>query len=110
MLRAEIQDSDKELVIRLEGRFTGEDAEHVRTLVTHRNIESRLLIDLTGVTFIDSLGEAVLAFFSRLGAKFLAHDVYLLDVCKRLDLSLARNSKRKEAAPSAKASHTAEHS
>jgi len=49
MLRAEIQDSDKELVIRLEGRFTGEDAEHVRTLVTHRNIEIRLLIDLTGL-------------------------------------------------------------
>ena len=109
MLRAEIQDSDKELVIRLEGRFTGEDAEHVRTLVTHRNIESRLLIDLTGVTFIDSLGEAALSFFSRLGAKFIAHDVYLLDVCKRLNLPLARNLKRKEAAPAVKTSHADEH-
>ena len=51
----------------------------------------------------------MLAFFSRLGAKFLAHDVYLLDVCKRLNLSLARNSKRKEATPSVNASHADEH-
>ena len=110
MLRAKIEDSDKGLFIELEGRFAGEDAEHVRMLVTHRNIDNRLLVDLTGVTFIDSVGEAALSFFSRLGAKFIAQDVYLLDVCKRLNLSLARNSKRKEAAPSAKASHTAEHS
>jgi hypothetical protein len=109
MLRAEMQDSDKGLVIRLEGRFACEDAEHVRMLVTHRNIQNQLLVDLTGVTFIDSVGEAALSLFSRLGAKFIAQDVYLLDVCKRLDLPLARNSKRKEAAPPVKASHTADH-
>jgi len=109
MLRAEMKETDKGLIIRLEGRFAGEDAEHVRMLVTHRNIEERLLVDLTGVTFIDSVGEVALSFFSRLGAKFIAQDVYLLDVCKRLNLPLARNSKRKEAAPPVKASHTAEH-
>ena len=104
-----MKETDKGLIIRLEGRFAGEDAEHVRMLVTHRNIEERLLVDLTGVTFIDSVGEVALSFFSRLGAKFIAQDVYLLDVCKRLNLPLARNSKRKEAAPPVKASHTAEH-
>jgi len=109
MLRAEMKETDKGLIIRLEGRFAGEDAEHVRMLVTHRNIEERLLVDLTGVSFIDSVGEVALSFFSRLGAKFIAQDVYLLDVCKRLNLPLARNSKRKEAAPPVKASHTAEH-
>ena len=109
MLRAEIKETDRGLVIRLEGRFTGEDAEHVRMLVTHRHIENRLLVDLTGVTFIDFVGEAALSFFSRLGAKFITQDVYLLDVCKRLNLPLARNSRRKEAAPPVKASHTSEH-
>lgn len=104
-----MKETDKGLIIRLEGRFAGEDAEHVRMLVTHRNIEERLLVDLTGVSFIDSVGEVALSFFSRLGAKFIAQDVYLLDVCKRLNLPLARNSKRKEAAPPVKASHTAEH-
>jgi hypothetical protein len=109
MLRAEIQDSDKGLVIKLEGRFSGEDAEHVRVLVTHGHIENRLLVDLAGVTFIDSVGEEALLFFSRLGAKFIAQDVYLLDVCKRLNLPLARNCKRKEAAPPVKGFHSADH-
>ena len=40
---------------------------------------------LTEVTFGDSVGEATLSSFSRLGAKFLAEEAYVLDVCKRLD-------------------------
>ncbi len=95
MLRAEIQDSEKNLILRLQGRVVGTDAEHVRTLVTHRNIQDRLLVDLTDVTFIDSAGEATLTFLSQLGAKFIANDVYLLDKCKRLNLPLARNGKGK---------------
>jgi len=98
MLRAEIQNSENGLVIRLEGRFSGEDAEHVRTLVTRHNIEKRLVVDLTEVTFIDTVGEATLSFLSRLGAKFIAQDVYLLDVCKRLNLPLSRSHKRERAA------------
>jgi hypothetical protein len=92
MLRAEMQDSEKGLMVRLEGRFTGDDAEHVRMLVTRRNIEGQLLVDLTEVTFIDSVGEATLSFLSRLGAKFVAEDAYVLDVCKRLYLPLARKT------------------
>jgi anti-anti-sigma factor len=93
MIRAEMQDSEKALIVRLEGRFAGDDAEHVRMLVTRRNIEGQLVVDLTEVTFIDSVGEATLSFFSRLGAKFVAEDAYVLDVCKRLFLPLARNGK-----------------
>jgi anti-anti-sigma regulatory factor len=93
MLRAETQDSEKGLMVRLEGRFASDDAEHVRMLVTRRNIEGQLVVDLTEVTFIDSVGEATLSFFSRLGAKFVAEDAYVLDVCKRLFLPLARNGK-----------------
>ena len=78
-------------------------------LVTRCNIETRLIVDLTGVTFIDSVGEATLSFFRRLGAKFVAEDAYVLDVCKRLHLPLARNGKLKEAAPPVNASRTADH-
>ena len=99
MLRTEMQDSEKVLTVRLEGRFAGDDAEHVRMLMTRRNIEGRLVVDLTQVTFIDSVGEATLSFLSRLGAKFVAEDAYVLDVCKRLYLPLARNGKLKKAAP-----------
>jgi ABC-type transporter Mla MlaB component len=107
MLRAEMQDSEKGLVLRLEGRFAGDDAEHVRMLMTRRNIEGQMVVDLTQVTFIDSVGEATLSFLSRLGAKFVAEDVYMLDVCKRLHLALARNDKLKQAAPQLKRPRTA---
>lgn len=95
MLRAEMQNSDKALTVRLAGRFAGDDAEHVRVLVTRHNIEAPLVVDLTEVTFIDPVGEATLSFFGRLGAKFIAEDVYLLDVCKRLNLPVTRNGKGK---------------
>jgi hypothetical protein len=40
---------------------------------------------LTEVTFGDSVGEATLSSFSRLGANILAEEAYVLDVYKRLD-------------------------
>jgi hypothetical protein len=95
MLRAETQDSANALIVRLEGRFTGDGAEEVRMLVARSNTEKGLVVDLTEVTFVDSVGEATLSFFGRLGAKFVAEDAYTLDVCERLHLPLVRNHKRK---------------
>jgi anti-anti-sigma factor len=93
MLRAEMQDGENALTVRLEGRFAGKGAEEVRMLMTRCNSEKELVVDLTDVTFIDSVGEAVLSFLSRLGAKFVALDAYMLDVCERLHLPLARTPK-----------------
>jgi hypothetical protein len=93
MLRVEMHDSINALIFRLEGRFTGEGAEHVRTLVTRCHIIMRLVVDLTEVTFIDSVGESVLSFFGRLGAELIAQTSYSLDVCERLNLRLARNGR-----------------
>ena len=50
-----------------------------------------MVVDLTDVTFIDSVGEEVLSFFGRFGAEFAASTSYTLDVCERLDLRLARD-------------------
>ena len=91
MLRIETQDSQKVLIFRLQGRLTGDDAEHVRMLAAGCNSERGLLVDLTEVTFIDSVGETALSFLRQLGAKFVAEDAYMLDVCERLHLSLARH-------------------
>jgi anti-anti-sigma regulatory factor len=88
MLRVETQESVDALIFRLEGRFTGEGAEHVRTLVARSDNEMRLVIDLTEVLFIDALGEAVLSFLKRLGAQFVAETSYSRDVCERLHLPL----------------------
>jgi len=92
MLRVEISDSANGLSLKLEGRFTGDDAENTRTLITHCRDAMKLVLDLTNVTFIDSVGEEVLSFFGRFGAEFAASTSYTLDVCERLHLRLARDA------------------
>jgi hypothetical protein len=90
MLRVEMHNSANSLSLKLEGRFTGDDAESTRTLITRCRDGMRLVVDLTDVIFIDSVGEEVLSFFGRFGAEFAASTSYTLDVCERLDLRLAR--------------------
>jgi hypothetical protein len=76
------------LTFKLEGRLTGERAEQVRTLVIRSNTEMRLVVDITELMFVDTLGEEVLSFLKRLGAQFLAQTAYSLDVCERFHLPL----------------------
>lgn len=90
MLRVETKDSEGALTFKLEGRFTGQGAEQVRTLVTECDPEMRLVVDLTEVMFIDGVGEEVLSLFKRLGAEFIAETSYSLNVCERLQLPLVR--------------------
>ena len=97
MLRVETQESVDALIFRLEGRFTGEGAEHVRTLVARSDNEMRLVIDLTEVLFIDALGEGVLSFLKRLGAQFVAETSYSRDVCERLQLPFIGKHKTEQA-------------
>lgn len=90
MLRVDIQDAENILSLKLEGRFTAEAAENSRTLMTRCRDGMQLVVDLTEVTFIDSVGEEVLSFFGRFGAEFVAQTSYTLDMCERLHLRLAR--------------------
>ncbi len=90
MLRVETQQSTEAMTFKLEGRLTGEGAEHVRALLTRCDHEMRLVIDLTEVLFIDALGEGVLSFLKRLGVQFVAETSYSRDVCERLHLPLVR--------------------
>jgi hypothetical protein len=91
MLRVEIRDSADTLIVRLEGRFTGDDAEDTRTLTARFATRGKVLVDLTEVVFIDAVGEEVLSFLGRLGAEFVAPNSYVLDVCERLNLRVAPN-------------------
>src|SRR5271155_2500660 len=91
MLRVEIQNSANSLSLKLEGRFTGDDAENTRSLITRCRDGMKLVVDLTDVTFIDSVGEEVLSFFGRFGAEFVAQTSYTLDICERLHLRVARS-------------------
>jgi hypothetical protein len=91
MLRVEIHDSANRLSLKLEGRFTGNDAENTRTFMARCHDGMTLIVDLTEVTFIDSVGEGVLSFFGRFGAEFVVQTSYTLDICERLHLRLARD-------------------
>ena len=91
MLRVEICDSAETLTLKLEGRFTGDDAEHTRTLAARFAAREKLLVDLTEVVFIDAAGEEVLSFLGQFGAEFVAPNSYVLDVCERLNLRVAPN-------------------
>jgi hypothetical protein len=93
MLRVEADDSANNLTLKLEGRFAGEEAENTRTLMTRHRHGMRLVVDLTEVTFVDSVGEQVLLFFGQFGAEFVAETSYSLYICERLDLRLAQRWK-----------------
>jgi STAS domain-containing protein len=88
MLRVHTQEIDGALICRLEGRFTRDGAEEVRRLVTRCDTNLELVVDLTEVMFIDSVGEEVLLFVKRLGAQFVAETSYSRDICERLHLRL----------------------
>jgi hypothetical protein len=92
MLRVEICDSAETLILRLVGRFTGDDAEHTRTLAARFAARGKLLVDLTEVVFIDAAGEEALSFLGQFGAQFVAPNSYVLDACERLNLGVAPNS------------------
>jgi hypothetical protein len=89
MLRFEIRNSGETWHIMLEGRLTGDDAEHVRTQIMRCPVSLKLIVDLTEIIFIDNVGEQVLSFLGRLGAVFVAPNSYTLDKCERLNLSVA---------------------
>ncbi len=86
MFRLTMHHRANALVMKVEGELRGEYAENTRTLVTGCEAGMQLVMDLTDVTFVDSVGEEVLSFLGRLGAKFIADTAYLRDLCERLNL------------------------
>jgi hypothetical protein len=100
MLRVETQELDGALICTLEGRFTGEGAEHVRLLVTRYGSKLELIIDLTEVMFVDAVGEDVLSLIKKLGGEFVAETAYARDICERLQLPLVPNHRQNSGLPS----------
>jgi len=91
MLRVEFQDVSGVTMIRMEGRFVGKFADDARELILRSQFPSKLVIDLSEITFVDAVGEEVLSFFGRIGMKFVANgNVYARDICQRLRLPLSR--------------------
>lgn len=90
MLRVEFRETSRVIMIRIEGRFVGGFAKNLRDLVARCRIPSEIVMDMSEVTLIDSVGEDVLSWFRRIGLKFVADTPYTLDICERLNLPLLR--------------------
>jgi anti-anti-sigma regulatory factor len=89
MLRAEFRQLADRLTLKLEGRLVSDWANQVKSLVREETPPAtRLVVDLTEVTYIDAVGESVLIWLSNIHAQFAAETCYTRDVCERLRLTL----------------------
>jgi hypothetical protein len=88
MLRMEFFELPDCMKMRMEGRFVRDFAEHARTLIGDSKLPSKLIVDLSEVSFVDAVGEEVLLWFKEIGLKFIAESAYSRDVCGRLQLPI----------------------
>src|SRR5215470_16979274 len=90
MLRVEFSDDGNgALTVRLFGRMVGTYAEDARNALAHRQLPPSITVDLSEVTFIDLFGEQVLLWLGRLGARFVANNVYTSSICDCLQLQVS---------------------
>ncbi len=85
-------DGNGTLTVRLQGRLVGLYAEDAMDTLAQHKAPATVLVDLSEVTFVDPLGERVLLWLGRLGAKFVAVNMYTREVCARLLLQVAEQS------------------
>jgi hypothetical protein len=87
MFRAEIQWLASGPTLKLEGKLVADWAEQARCLVTKDVLPKGLIVDLTELSYIDSVGEQLLKWLASVGAVFVAGSVYAFAICDRLRLS-----------------------
>jgi len=88
MLRAQFSDKNDRLSLKLEGRLVGAWAVQVKSLLSRHFVSNGLLVDVSDVTYVDSVGEQLLLWLRNLHAKFVAETCYAHDVCERLQLDV----------------------
>jgi hypothetical protein len=96
MFRAEIQWLASGPTLKLEGSLVADWTEQARCLVTKDVLPKGLIVDLTDVSYIDSVGEQLLKWLASVGALFVAGSVYAIAVCDRLRLSPMKLAERRK--------------
>ena len=94
MLRAEFNQRNKDLVLKLEGRLVSGWAVQVKSFVARHFVPNGLLVDMSEVTHVDSVGEKLLVWLSDLHARFLAESCCARDICEKLHLTLKGDAGR----------------
>jgi len=92
MVRVEFQQQDSTTVMKIEGRFVGHFVEDARSVVLSKRIPSRLIVDLSGLSWVDSTGEELLLWLARFGCSFVAGNAYASYVCEKLNLDVIQES------------------
>jgi hypothetical protein len=88
MLRSSFSQGSDAIIVRLEGHFAGNFAEHARQLLAKCKAPSRFVADLSAISYIDAVGEEVLILFKEVGMKFKATSAVSRHICERLQLPL----------------------
>jgi hypothetical protein len=86
MFRAQINQMPDGPTLKMEGCLAAEWAKEAKSLMTSGPVPKGLIVDITDVSYIDSVGEQVLAWLASIGASFMAGGVYTASVCERLRL------------------------
>ncbi len=92
MVKVEFHEKNSVTTVRIEGRFGGRFAEDAKSLITSKKISGKLVIDLSELTWADSIGEEVLSWLGKLGCKFVAGNAYSSWVCENLGLPIFREN------------------
>lgn len=94
MLRAEFDRKSNGLALKLEGRLVAAWALQVKSLLSRRFVPNGLLVDMSEVTYVDSVGEQLLLWLRDLQAEFVAENCYARDMCERLHLTVKGDADR----------------
>ena len=90
MFRAQIIQLANAPTLKMEGSLVGQWAEEAKSLLTNSPVPKGLVVDLTDVSYVDSVGENVLTWLASVGASFMARAVYAAPLCERLQLPVHR--------------------
>jgi hypothetical protein len=88
MLRAEFDQRNNGLTLKLEGRLVSAWAVQVKSFVSRHFVPNGLLVEISDVTYVDPVGEQLLLWLRDLQAKFVAETCYARDICERLHLTV----------------------
>ena len=99
MFRAQINQMADGPTLKLEGCLVAEWAREAKSLLTGGPVPKGLIVDISDVCHIDSVGEQVLAWLASIGASFMAGGVYAASICERLQLPFYRKPNRSRNQP-----------
>ncbi|MDR3727619.1 MAG: hypothetical protein P4K86_11315 [Terracidiphilus sp.] len=86
MLRITLPTREECPIFILEGKLAGLWVREFIRVTGHLCPGTTAVFDIENVFYVDSLGEETLRWLNRLGAAFIAENVYGRDLCKRLRL------------------------